>query len=118
MKLRECVEIKLGYGLATPKDFENCRATIFSSLHENISVSTLKRMWGYVGLSDSYHPSVHSLNTLSQYVGYDTFMAFCSVYRQNENLSNADVKLLVESITSSIHKVSGELEHLRRILDE
>lgn len=117
-KLRDVVESKLGYNLNTPKNFSSCRATIFESLHENISVSTLKRMWGYVKQPDDYMPSIHTLDTLSQFVGYDSFAAYCDACRQNVGKSKADVKFLIESLSGSIHKMEGELNQLREIFED
>lgn len=117
-KLKEAVESKLGYDLNTPRDFESCRATVFDLLHENISVSTLKRMWGYVSQPNDYKPSIHTLDTLSQFVDYECFMTFCSACRENNSASKADIRFLVESISDSINKVEGELEQLKKIIEE
>lgn len=115
-KLQQCVEAKLGCSIKTPKDFEKCRDTIFVSLHENISISTLKRIWGYVGLPDDYHPSQQSLNILSLFAGYESFDRFCSSYHSTHGNANIEMKLLVDSITKNILRVKGELDQLQIFL--
>ena len=74
--LRNAVEQKVGRRISTPKDFECLVQLIFDHSHALVSVSTLKRIWGYVQ-SDSM-PRSSSLTPLAQYVGYtdwDDFVA-------------------------------------------
>lgn len=115
-RLKECIELKIGYSLQTPKDFLKCRSEIFNSLHDTVSVSTLKRVWGYVGTVDDYKPSLQSLNILSAFVGHNDFTSFCSVCTQNENNSIVDTILLLDSISTKVQEVEKELDYLRKHL--
>ena len=74
--LREAVEQKTGRKMATPKDFDFLSERIFEEVHEKVSSTTLKRIWGY--LQNDNTPRSTSLNILSNYVGYadwDNFLA-------------------------------------------
>lgn len=61
--------------MVTPRDFDFLKDTIFERLHQNISSTTLKRLWGYVpGIGI---PRMTTLNILSQLVGSDSWDDFC-----------------------------------------
>ncbi len=66
--LKADVEDRIGRGILSPKDFEFLHLTIERELNEHVSVSTLKRLWGYSKYLSS--PSVSILSTLSRLVGY------------------------------------------------
>ena len=86
-RLLRRVEEKVGREMKTPKDFDFLAAQIFEQTRRTISVSTLKRIWGYI---DSYRSIREStLDLLSQFVGYDNFRHFC----QAETESTAEEKL-------------------------
>lgn len=85
-ELRQAVEEKVGHHLRTPRDFDHLHDLLFQEQGIMVSVSTLKRIWGYVK-SDS-QPRSSSLDILARYVGYSDYEAFRKV-RQKAN-SNAD----------------------------
>ena len=62
------VENRVGRGMLSPKDFEHLRGVIENDLNERVSVSTLKRLWGYSKYLSS--PSASILSTLCRLVGY------------------------------------------------
>ena len=74
IKLREAVEAKIGNKPETNRDFENLSNTICDELHDRISPTTLKRIWGY--LSEAVTPRHYTLNQLSRFVGYDNWDDF------------------------------------------
>ena len=61
--------------MRTPKDFDYLSEQIFAKVHQTVSPTTLKRMWGY--LSETAAPRLSTLNILSQFIGYDNWDAFC-----------------------------------------
>ena len=73
------VEQSVGYSPRTPKDFDRLSDDIFARLHQKVSPTTLKRLWGYVA-TDSL-PRQSTLDLLAQFVGSDDYDAFC---RQHE----------------------------------
>ena len=67
-RLKHEVETLVGRTIMSPKDFEFLTCQILGYTKESISISTLKRMWGYV--ASSCKPSAYNLNLLSRMVGY------------------------------------------------
>ena len=62
------VEARMGRGMLSPKDFELLSATIEDGLNESVSVSTLKRLWGYSKYTSK--PTSNTLSVLCRLVGY------------------------------------------------
>lgn len=73
--LRNTIEKALGRKMQTPKDFDVLSDSIFEKTHQNISPTTLKRLWGY--LQEPSIPRSSTLNLLAQYVGFDSWDAYC-----------------------------------------
>ena len=65
---------RFGKEVSATTDFERLSDTVESALREQISVSTLKRLWGYV--NDRHKPRVSTLDILCRYVGYRSFADF------------------------------------------
>ena len=61
--------------MQTPKDFDVLSDSIFEKTHQSISPTTLKRLWGY--LQEPSIPRSSTLNLLAQYVGFDSWAAYC-----------------------------------------
>lgn len=74
-KLCKTVEKALDREMRTPKDFSFLADSIFEKMHETVSPTTLKRMWGY--LSEPVTPRLSTLDILSQFVGYSSWKDFC-----------------------------------------
>lgn len=75
IELLASAENKYGQRLNTANDFENFSHHL-STLHGlYLSVSTLKRLWGYVNYPHT--PRIHTLDSLAQFIGYSHFNHFC-----------------------------------------
>ncbi len=74
-RLKTAVEEKIGRKLDSPANFNYLSDLIQSTLMDYVSVSTLKRIWGYVSYSSS--PTKSVLSILSRFVGYPHWDAFC-----------------------------------------
>ena len=83
-RLKKEVETLVGRKVKSPKDFDFLSQQILGYMKEGISVSTLKRMWGYV--PSSSNPSRFNLDLLSRMVGYPGWDAF--VGGQDEGASS------------------------------
>ena len=70
------IEEAVGRKMKTPKDFDFLADQIFDKLHETVSSTTLKRMWGY--LQESSSPRESTLDILAQFVDYKDWETFCS----------------------------------------
>lgn len=73
--LLEKIEEQLGRKMMTPKDFDFLAVQVFEKTRQSISVSTLKRVWGYVSSKGSV--SETTLDLLSNFAGYASFFQFC-----------------------------------------
>ena len=88
-QLREAIENEVGRKMKTPKDFDYLSETIERKLHEHISSTTLKRMWGY--LAEPVTPRVSTLDILSQFLGHADWDAFCKSLPDESSVSTATV---------------------------
>lgn len=99
-ELRKELERSLGKKLKTPADFEFCVGAIWERLHQNISPTTLKRMWGYIEGADTTRLS--TLNLLSHYLGYSDWDDFRRHLEENsESQSNEMINSTL--LSSSLH---------------
>ena len=76
------VEEKYGRRVATTTDFESLSFVIEHQIGEQISSSTLKRLWGYVSLNPT--PRIATLDILSRFVGHKNFKAFCEGVKESK----------------------------------
>ena len=74
-QLREAIETVADRKMRTPKDFDFLSDAIFEKLHQKVSTTTLKRLWGY--LSEPVTPRTSTLDLLSQFVGNKDWQDFC-----------------------------------------
>lgn len=66
--LRRDIEQRMGVALQSPADFEHLIQQIWDKQHSVLSLSTIKRIWGYVQSNSA--PRLSTLNTLSQFLDY------------------------------------------------
>ena len=81
--LIHAVEQKVGRAINSPKDFEFLQKKMPSN--NQLSMSTLKRLWNYV--PSSHIPRECTLSILSQFVGYQDWDDF---YKKHEKLNDSD----------------------------
>ena len=74
--LRELIETTVDRKMKTPRDFDFLSEQIFDKLHETVSPTTLKRLWGYI--QEQSMPRKATLDVLAQFVGYNDWDTFCS----------------------------------------
>ena len=74
-QLRAAIEAVEGERMKSPRDFEALHQHIFEKIHQSISTSTLKRVWGYMSGYSSVRP--HTLDLLARYIDYRDFEHFC-----------------------------------------
>ncbi len=79
MRLRSGVERAIGHSLTTPSDFGVLSAEIAtrSGGRDAISISTIKRLWGYV--ASAHQPSEAILSVLARFCGYRDWAHFSSL---------------------------------------
>ena len=72
--LRMDIEYEVKRKIRTPYDFEFLAGVIWERLHENISPTTLKRLWGYIDGADTARRT--TLCLLSQFLGFPDWDAY------------------------------------------
>ena len=72
--LRQDIERNVNRHIRTPYDFEFLTAEVQTRLHEHISPTTLKRLWGYISGADTTRRS--TLCLLAQFLGYADWEAY------------------------------------------
>lgn len=72
--LRMDIEHEVKRKIRTPYDFEFLAGVIWERLHENISPTTLKRLWGYIDGADTTRRT--TLCLLSQFLGFTDWEAY------------------------------------------
>lgn len=90
--LREQMEKTIGRKILRPRDFEYLSQLIFKQTKESVSISTLKRFWGYVASSNSWR--VNTLDILSAFVGYSSWDGF-KEYVDNVPASSAESNIVL-----------------------
>lgn len=75
-RLRNAIELVVGRKIIHPRDFDFLSKQINGYVGEHISVSTLKRVWGYVSMTSDL--SRFTLNVLSRVIGYDCWESFAN----------------------------------------
>lgn len=95
--LRQLVEESADHSIATSTDFIFLSGEIQGRLKETLSVSTLKRIWGYVDGYASVRPS--TLDILARFVGFSDGETFVSDYCEVESVQSSLRPLYVEHLT-------------------
>ena len=80
LSLRQDIEREVKRKIRTPYDFEFLAGVIWERLHENISPTTLKRLWGYLDGADTTRRS--TLCLLSQFLGFADWEAYLTSLNQ------------------------------------
>lgn len=87
LSLRQDIEREVKRQIRTPYDFEFLAGVIWERLHENISPTTLKRLWGYIDGADTTRRS--TLCLLSQFLGFADWEAYLSALSQRTEIESA-----------------------------
>lgn len=82
LALRQDIEHEVKRHIRTPYDFEFLSGVVWERLHENISPTTLKRLWGYIDGADTTRRS--TLCLLSRFLGYNDWETYVSVLAQRD----------------------------------
>ena len=79
-ELRQLVEKTLGMVVKTPSDFEQLVRQIGEKTGQRLSMSTVKRFWGYVDKDNSdRHVRTSTLDILAQFAGFMNWATFCQM---------------------------------------
>lgn len=92
-ELKQQIEESIGRKMKTSADFTFLSGAIWERIHENLSASTLKRLWGYVDGADTTRNS--TLEILSKFLGFkdwDNFLEHISQDNGSEQVRNLHIK--------------------------
>lgn len=95
-ELRNAIEISVERQIKTPSDFDFLSGAIFAKMHQNISPTTLKRLWGYIDGADNTRDS--TLTMLAKFIGYKHWDDF--VEKLNENGVNTSAEVTADCVRS------------------
>lgn len=105
--LRQLVEESADHAIATSNDFIFLSGEIRGRLNENLSVSTLKRLWGYVDGYASVRQS--TLDILARFVGFPDWETFVSDYCEVESVQSSH-RVVSESLFAKDLNVGDNVE--------
>lgn len=98
--LCEAVELKSGKAMQTPVDFEWLEMQIEKKTKEQVSASTLMRVWGYrKGVSTRQS----TLDILARYLGYADYVTFCQWAPQKDEEPQSDEVVSRHLRSSDLH---------------
>ena len=85
--LRSDLEQRVGQQLQSPADFQLLIQQIWEKNHAVLSLSTIKRLWGYVESNGA--PRLSTLNTLAQFLGFTDWNAYLVALEQRGGTESA-----------------------------
>ena len=85
--LRLDIEREVKRKIRTPYDFEFLAGVIWERLHENISPTTLKRLWGYIDGADTTRRT--TLCLLAQFLGYADWEAYIEALQERTDVESS-----------------------------
>lgn len=91
--LKKEVEKKAGFTPAVLPDFQRLRDAIEVEMRDTLSLSTLKRFWGYI--EGWQTPRLSSLDILARYVGHNDYRSFVAYCNENNPVQS---KFLLEDV--------------------
>ena len=81
------IEQHVGQKLQSPADFQLLIHQIWEKQHAVLSLSTIKRLWGYVASNGT--PRISTLNTMAQFLGFADWNAYLVVLEQRGGIESA-----------------------------
>ena len=87
VQLRSDIEKHIGQTLHTPADFQWLIQQIWKKQHAILSLSTIKRLWGYI--ESNATPRLSTLNTLAQFLDFADWNAYLVSLEQRGGIESA-----------------------------
>lgn len=85
--LRLDIEQSVQRKMRTPYDFEFLAGVIWERLHENLSPTTLKRLWGYIDGADATRRT--TICILAQFLGYADWETYLDSLKNRTDIESA-----------------------------
>ena len=100
---------QLGFAPSSPTEFNELIVSIFNRTGRNISLSTIKRIWGYIDYGS--FPSTTTLNILAQYNGYKDWNTY--LLTDACNSEDEDSGFMVDTVIDATKIEEGERLRLK-----
>lgn len=97
--LKQLIAQAYGAPVETSTDFARLSATIEESTGQPVSVSTLKRLWGYVSMAPK--PRLSTLDILCRFAGRKDYRQLCIELQQSSGFFAADKVIASELETGT-----------------
>ncbi len=106
-ELRQLTEKTLGMKVKTPRDFKLLSEKIYEKIRQRLSMSTLKRFWGYIDKDrEEDKARISTLDILSQFVGYQDWSTFCQA---DTNLSEDSGNMVNRHLFAKEQKIGTHI---------
>ena len=105
--LRKAVEESINHKIETSSDFTYLAGVIQGRLKENLSSSTLKRLWGYIDGYKSIRDS--TLDILARLIGYPDYETFVCDYCMGDAVRSS-VRIFTEPVYAKDIPVGTSVE--------
>ena len=86
-ELKRRIALKFGKEIEESYQIQDLRQAIMEATNQLLGVTTLKRIYKFVGLDRVIVPRVDTLDILAQYVGYHNFNSFARELGENPEIS-------------------------------
>lgn len=96
-ELKRRIALKFGCDIEESYQIKDLRKAIIEETKQMIGETTLKRIYGFVGLDQNIVPRILTLDILAQYIGYSNFKSFAKELGENPEISSFS---LIESISA------------------
>lgn len=92
-ELKQQIEESVQRKMKTSSDFTFLNGAIWERIHENLSDSTLKRLWGYVdGPDKTRNSTLEILTKFLGFKGWDGFLEHISKNNGSDQVTNLHIK--------------------------
>lgn len=106
--IRQKIEARYGKPLRYSKDCDGLANSINKSSHERVSVTTLKRLFGFAKSVEQ--PRLYTLDVVAAYIGYKDWSSLLANIEKTENISVQATKTKqVEVFSNDIHLLHHQI---------
>lgn len=106
--IRQKIEARYGKPLRYSKDCDGLANSINKSCHERVSVTTLKRLFGFAKSVEQ--PRLYTLDVVAAYIGYKDWSSLLANIEKTENISvQATKPKQVEVFSNDIHLLHHQI---------
>lgn len=106
VQLRLDIENNVSRRIRTPYDFEFLAGAIWERLHDNISPTTLKRLWGYIDGADTTRRT--TLCLMARFLGYADWEDYCRALSERTDVESRS--FMADGVHTSDLEIGRQVE--------